>query len=938
MRITFRTLIVPLLAVATSMQAITYVVPSDRDLVKRAEAIVVATAVSSHSELTRDGRIVTIATLTLDQVIKGDFEGQSSIDLVELGGVVGDRATFIFGSPRYAAGKHYLIFLRGTPDGWATYGFGLGQFQFGTDPFGHEILTRGIGEEISGWDEAGNVSHVEKLRDAVAFQTFVKTVANNSGAPARANYFLQPDEPVTLASRMTPAPTVSVPGGLDGVSAISAATSNWTGAGAGVHYGVGVSNPNAVGGLSAIDHINAVLFNDPANILPPGVAAAGGVSNVDGQGFTTEADVVVGKNFSASQGLFNALMTHEFGHTLGLRHSDQSTSNGPCVSFCSSNAIMNSTVSVLSLQQWDLDAIRTVYAGQTSTGVPSDYLSNSRWRDPTATFDYCFAPTISGQPASTSISAGARTTLNVTATGTSATYQWYVGNPPNTGTTAANGTTSSLTVSPASTTTYWVRVTACGGNQDSSAATVTVTACTPPSVPAPIASPSSIASGQSSTLTASPTGTGPFTYQWYTGASGVTTSPIAGGTSSSVIVSPTVTTSYWVRVTGQCTPNADSPSTTVTVAACVPPSVGTPNASPSSITNGQSSTLSVNPGGTGPFTYQWYTGNSGVTTSPIAGATSSSVLVSPTTTTSYWVQVTGQCSPAANSPATTVTVTCLPIASGPTAQPSTINVGGSSTLSFTTAGSGPFTIQWYNGNAGDTSNPIQGATGTSVQVSPSNSAVYWVRVISPCGSQDASVIVFVSGGGCTPASITTHPGSLTIAPGSSTTLSVVVAGTPPITYQWYTGTSGNTSNPIPNTNGPSITVTPTQPITTYWVHVSNSCNTVGVNSVTAVVTLATCTNPSITTQPANVSAAIATAATLKVVAVGTGLHYAWFEGAKGDTSKPTGAPDSATFVSAAISGNTSFWVRVSGQCGNPVDSNAAIVTATAPPRGRAVRH
>src|SRR5437763_7470780 len=98
---------------------------------------------------------------------------------------------------------------------------------------------------------------------------------------------------------------------------------------------------------------------------------------------------------------------------------------------------MNSTISVLSLQQWDLDAIRTVYAGQTGTGVPSDYLSNSRWQNPTSNFDYCFAPTISGQPTGTSISAGARTTLNVTATGTSAKYQWYIGNPPDIGTTAA---------------------------------------------------------------------------------------------------------------------------------------------------------------------------------------------------------------------------------------------------------------------------------------------------------------------------------------------------------------------------------------------------------------------------------------------------------------------------------------------------------------------
>src|SRR5439155_1332150 len=161
------------------------------------------------------------------------------------------------------------------------------------------------------------------------------------------------------------------------------------------------------------------------------------------------------------------------------------------------------------------------------------------------------------------------------------------------------------------------------------------------------------------------------------------------------------------------------------------------------------------------------------TTTPITGANGSFTTVSPTTNTSYWVRVTGQCAPTADSPAVTVTVTCSPIASGPTAQPSTINAGGSSTLFFTTNGSGPFTIQWY------------------------------------------------------------------------------------------TGTSGNTANPIPNATGPSITVTPAQTITTYWVHVSNSCNTVGVNSTTGVVTLsASCPSPTITTQPAGVTAGIGTTATL----------------------------------------------------------------------------
>jgi hypothetical protein len=981
MRIGFRTFIVPLLAIATSMQAITYVVPSDRDLVKRAEAIVVATAGESHSEL-RDGRVVTVATLQVERVLKGSVG--DSLPVVELGGAVGERFTFIPGSPRYEVAQRYLVFLRTNRFGeWTTYGFGLGKFKFSSDLQNREFLTRGGTEDdLYGFEESDGSQHVEPLRAADEFLSFVATTVKSDG-PAQQNYTVDRSSvlfatfpeftfraerfiPVGLATRADylsdgnfrwESPTASfvyccdpnLQPGFSGPSDASSAMANWNSAGAGVNYTLGGVDNTADKGFTAHDCKNTVLFNDPNNEIT-GAAAIGGISATgsncvpppgqvggpftytlgDGVTYnkTLEVDVVVGKNgtFSTNEATFIGVLTHELGHTLGFRHSDQTGANDPrtpcdpALIPCTSDAVMNSVIAfnLQTLRPYDTNAVQTVYGAG----------------------PVCTNPAITGQPSGVTINSGQQTTLSVTATGTSPTYQWYVGNPPSTTTPAANGTGSQLMVSPTTTTTYWVRVSGCGTSVDSRAATVTVNpaACVPPSVPAPNASPSSILSGQSSMLTASPSGTGPFTYQWHTGTSGVV-NPIAGAISSSIIVSPTVTTSYWVRVTGQCAPTADSPSTTVVVQGCVPPSVGAPNASPSSIATGQSSTLSVNPGGTGPFSYQWFTGNSGITTSPIGGATSSFVTVSPTTTTSYWVRVTGQCAPTADSPATTVTVTCSPIASGSlSAQPSTINSGQSSTLSFATAGSGPFTIQWYLGFSGDTTNPINGATTTSTTVSPTATTAYWVRVTSPCGTQDASVFVFVNGTVCTAPSITTQPASSTISAGTPVTLSVIATGTAPLTFQWYTGDKPDVTHPIAGATTSSTTQSPLV-TTKYWVRVSNSCNgTQNADSNTATITVSTCTNPSITTQPANVSVPIATAATLKVVAAGTALHYAWFEGVKGNTSKPTGAPDSATFVSGAISGNTSFWVRVTGACGNPVDSNAAIVTATAPPRGRAVRH
>src|SRR5216684_5491312 len=169
MRIVVRTLIVLSLAVATSLHAITYIVPNDRDLVKRAEAIVIATAVESHAEL-RDGqRIVTVAALQVERVLKGSV-GQT-VQLVELGGAIGGRVKLIPGSPRYENGKRYLVFLRTNSLGeWMTYGFALGKFEFISDLKDRELVTRGgSDEQIFGLDEADGSLHVEHLRGAPAF-------------------------------------------------------------------------------------------------------------------------------------------------------------------------------------------------------------------------------------------------------------------------------------------------------------------------------------------------------------------------------------------------------------------------------------------------------------------------------------------------------------------------------------------------------------------------------------------------------------------------------------------------------------------------------------------------------------------------------------------------------------------------------------------------
>jgi Ig-like domain CHU_C associated len=83
--------------------------------------------------------------------------------------------------------------------------------------------------------------------------------------------------------------------------------------------------------------------------------------------------------------------------------------------------------------------------------------------------------------------------------------------------------------------------------------------------------------------------------------------------------------------------NAGNPST----ASCSATGVAPVSATLSTIVSGQSTTLTVTPSGSGPFTYQWYVSASSNNGMPISGATGASLTVNPAATTSYWVQISG---------------------------------------------------------------------------------------------------------------------------------------------------------------------------------------------------------------------------------------------------------------------------------------------------------
>ncbi|HEX7709197.1 MAG TPA: hypothetical protein VF701_22275, partial [Thermoanaerobaculia bacterium] len=441
----------------------------------------------------------------------------------------------------------------------------------------------------------------------------------------------------------------------------------------------------------------------------------------------------------------------------------------------------------------------------------------------------CATLSISAQPAGSSIVQGASADLSVTASGTGLTYQWYRGNSGVINNPLSGATSSTLQIAPTTTTNYWVRVRdSCGVSVNSNHATVTV--CVPSSISSHPQS-TSIVTGSSTNLHVSAGGTG-LTYQWFIGSSGDTTSP-TGTNSSSLNVSPTSTTSYWVRVTGQCGDPVNSNTATVTVTECAPPTI-TGHSGSVSIQAGNSTMLAVFTNGTAPFTYQWYIGNSGDTSNP-TGTNSSSLNVSPATTTTYWVRVTGQCGNPEDSISMTVTVTAGCTAPSIVTQPQSISVGEGQPAILTVAASGtaPFTYQWYAGTTGNTGSPVTGGTAATLQVTPSVTTTYWVRVTGQCGSPADSAPATVTVSACTAPAIVSLTPAQSVVSGATIDLSVVASGTATLQYTWFEGELDDTSKPI----GATATVNrKIEKSTKFWVRVINGCGEIRSSSVEITAT------------------------------------------------------------------------------------------------------
>jgi hypothetical protein len=170
--------------------------------------------------------------------------------------------------------------------------------------------------------------------------------------------------------------------------------------------------------------------------------------------------------------------------------------------------------------------------------------------------------------------------------------------------------------------------------------------------------------------------------------------------------------------------------------------------------------------------------------------------------------------------------------------------------------------------------------------------------------------------------IISGPSSVTISANQKATFAVVAAGFE-VSYQWYSGNSGSTSNPISGATAARFTTPDLNRTTNYWVRVSTAGGSVDSQTATATVTEPAPVISSSVVQ----STTAGQSSTFSVIATGAGLTYQWYRGSSGTTTNPVTGATSATYTTPFVSEATNYWVRITNN-GGSVDG--ATVTAPAP--------
>lgn len=385
------------------------VVPNDESMIDNADVIVLATVHDMKSVAADNGDIVTEIEIDVERVLKGQV-ATGPLRIREFGGIMGTKAMFVSESPSYWTDNRALIFLESDGHGgWRTWGSSIGKFDFVTDAENRELLVRWAAQNDipTTWTADGH-PYEERLRRSSAFLLYITkyltgipprspqppTDVTTMKAKPEADYFVDPVPGEKLpkpagytAAASTFPPSAYTQGnfrwdvfdkgsfvtfkasgtqpGYDGIGAAQRGLAAWTNEpGSNVDYRYGGTSTAAF----VQDGQNTIVFNSSTDVPAGAVGYSKWYSNAThvykGETFysISEGDAVIRSGITLSQQVFEEAVTHELGHTLGFRHSDQGTPS-------STQAVMKAVLSGnygANLGPWDIEAVQTVYTGSGS--------------------------------------------------------------------------------------------------------------------------------------------------------------------------------------------------------------------------------------------------------------------------------------------------------------------------------------------------------------------------------------------------------------------------------------------------------------------------------------------------------------------------------------------------------------------------------------------
>ena len=943
-------LIAILCFLASAASATVFQPTSDRQLVDRSDAVVIATVRDAASHVRTDGYVVTDYRFDVEQTLKGMAAG--TITVSEIGGVAGSRFTFISDSASYTPGERVMVFLRKRGDGtYFTTSMAMGKFSFTRTARGESVVTRDVSELRD--DPARLADQFEqfvKSGKSETYETKLTPIANAlhpiaTAAPSAYVLFgcgAPGCFPVRVAggeagSGLQFKSTGSL-AGVDGPGGVATAAATWTNApnsfivlSYGGTFTSGAPDPD--------DNQNGVYlgYSGPdIGICDGGQACTLGAGNAThpfkGETFISisDADIIIRPGISIAQ--YGPLITHEVGHAIGFRHSNQAGASP-----FDSNAVMASPVSTSVLQSWDLEALSYVYGNG----------------------PVCQPPTSVSISGGGSYPSGQTATLTATVTGGNGTFTfaWFDGALNDTS--HPVGTNSNIFTTPPITAPkdYWVRISnGCGTVTATTSVTVQPVGpgCVPVSIAGQPTASQSVNTGGTATLTVTAAGTAPFSYQWYQGSSTFDTShPVGANSPGFTTPALTQATSYYVTVTNGCGTATSNIAAINIQGQCTPPSF---SIQPSSATIAAGSQTYLIAFATGAVSYQWYKGNAGDTSTPVAGdgpsndrfinqvyidllgrpadaaalSTFNTLLTSGGTRNDVAAAVlvsaeyrqkllTGFYSTFLHRPISAAEVsfwgpafaagmTDEQIAAQILASPEYFALGGSTNSS------------WINGLYND----VLGRSPSA----PESTA--FLALIGSSSRLNVALAILNSGEAISRRVQQAFPRFLhrTATPAEQTTFVTELLGG--VTDEQFLAqllASDEYFN-----FGTILFTGPISATTRYWVRATNGCS---ADSNVAVLTVPQCTLPVIVTQPSNVTLTAGETFSVSVIATGA-TSYQWFRAQAVDPSNPVvGATGPVLTSSITNVGPTNFWVRITNECGS-TNSNTVTVTTQCGPRVPAI--